>query len=518
MDLSLNWSQIRASATVGLSRLPYEPTVERIGSGLQEGLPAERLLRAAVFAFQQQKAGFVPPSAQEIKRSIAPVDCDAYLPEAAYHLMQNLLKGRDGYAMAELLQLCRHHQTIIPASSLPALLDWGLRSPLSNELILAAGGERATWVAQQHPAWSTYLPPAKSAWETGTQTERLRWLLHTRKQQPGLAREALIQSQATEKLTGRLVAVLAIHLSEEDWPYLMELRQHKHKEIRQTATFLLSQQAEPALQHAIAPLLEASFQRNEAGQLVAVHLNDALFRQSQNLDLEGLPYPSLSLGEKTQLLCQLVVAYRLGAWVQRFALSPAELWIQLQPTEWGQWILPSWVLAAVHQQDSEWAPYLSEILLGLGQSEGFDNARLLLERLPQGKLAQLAQLADASELIAQFIQSLRQNPSRDAWMYALWLIREYAFPLDENLAFLLARGILKLLERTSGNPPVPLRQGLAQLEALMPFFPFSLYPRLAVLWAENPTWPQWYDVFLQQALERLSFRYRLHQAFGPNNP
>jgi hypothetical protein len=240
-----------------------------------------------------------------------------------------------------------------------------------------------------------------------------------------------------------------------------------------------------------------------------VLLPDDILAQSQKPVLASIPIPSLQTGPKTQQLMRLLVATRLEWWENQFQASVPDILERQVPEDARSWLPATLVLASVHQQNAPWAEAL---WTHCSKSKSSDFSSLL--GVPQSALASFARLLSEETYQQQLAAIIANVKTTESLEKLLRLLAQFQRPLREQTAFLFARRLLQIVERIGGSPPVALRSQLESLFSLMMLFPPSLHARLTHLWADNPTWPQWYDEALQKALYRLQFRLELQQAFG----
>jgi hypothetical protein len=82
--------------------------------------------------------------------------------------------------LAEVARLSRH----TPSELLPALLERARQDRRLRPLVLAAGGERAHWLARHNPDWNFASTEAGDVWETGTREQRVAILRELRVANP----------------------------------------------------------------------------------------------------------------------------------------------------------------------------------------------------------------------------------------------------------------------------------------------------------------------------------------------
>src|SRR5690606_35435303 len=91
-----------------------------------------------------------------------------------------------------------------------------------RELAVAAGGQRANWLALHNPRWSFAVQEEPELWETGTRDQRLALLRTLRATAPDEARAKVeaVWKQEPADIRAAFVAQLAVNLSGDDIPFL----------------------------------------------------------------------------------------------------------------------------------------------------------------------------------------------------------------------------------------------------------------------------------------------------------
>lgn len=116
--------------------------------------------------------------------------------------------------------------------------------------LLALGGERARWLAAQHPEWSGLLPPSDPAaayQKVVTPTDKLQILWQWRTLDPDSARAALMAEWpglAPKNQESRLAGLLP-GLGSDDWPFLRSALGPRRRDVRRLAARLLLKSGEP---------------------------------------------------------------------------------------------------------------------------------------------------------------------------------------------------------------------------------------------------------------------------------
>ena len=142
----------------------------------------------------------------------------------------------------EAVRVLNERGLLVPPQYLPALLDYALSFyknglPHVAEEILNAGGNRANWLAGQHPEWNFLRADFnyQTTWdEAGSDPEKISLLSAWRYQDPAAARAAATTIWPGLNPTNqqRVVSTLQNELSDEDLPWLRERLGPRRKKVR----------------------------------------------------------------------------------------------------------------------------------------------------------------------------------------------------------------------------------------------------------------------------------------------
>lgn len=184
----------------------------------------------------------------------APPQHNTSRPTCSWRSLQHLdaiLKGHHAAALPEFVRLLNQYGGSLPMAQLPQLLERCLKEDQLWLQLQPVLDERANWLAKQHPRWSALVDTADSlSWRASLPlAEQLKQLKRYRLHDAQAARDSLIAiwSQLNTREQGRLLAALAIQLSQDDEAWLEECRHAKRKEVRNVATELLALLPDSAL-------------------------------------------------------------------------------------------------------------------------------------------------------------------------------------------------------------------------------------------------------------------------------
>lgn len=266
------------------------------------------------------------PDRQEDTRPVAP----------SYHLARML--GQDHPEMLpEWLERVEARQWRCPTGWLAPLLDWGKRQPRHRSLLVRVGGPRAQWLARQNLSSWGYLVIDED-WHTAGREARLDWLLGTRADHPGRARETLQSTWEKESAPDReaFLQTLATGLSPEDEEFLESCLNDRARGVRAAAAVLLS------------GLPQSQFAQRFRQRLQSWGYNPPL-QWEEDLLRDGVePKPPQGIGQRAFWLQQALALAPLGPIENSRLGSP----------EWQEARHQGWAQAALRQKRPDWARWL----------------------------------------------------------------------------------------------------------------------------------------------------------------
>jgi hypothetical protein len=234
------WSDLLATALVGTDRRP--------------GIAAAALLDRAAAASVYRRAG-IRPVAGIAPPAPAPLEENPVVRAAAANRLA-ILADPDIFGDATIrLALLKEWLTeaagrgwLVPPELLPDLLDLGRRQRELRPLVVAAGGARLAWVAQQNPEWTYILRTEDSSardaasWHEGTRGQRVAYLTALRRTDPAAGRALLAEEWSALPSDERvdLLPRLAVGLGPDDEEFLESALDDRRREVRLVAADLLS--------------------------------------------------------------------------------------------------------------------------------------------------------------------------------------------------------------------------------------------------------------------------------------
>ncbi|HEX6870745.1 MAG TPA: DUF5691 domain-containing protein [Micromonosporaceae bacterium] len=358
------WPDLLATALVGTDR--------RLSPSTVEDPPGALLDLAAVWSVYR-RAG-VPPVRGLPTPAPAPADERPVVAEPAVTTLASLLDpdtdqiGLDQTTRAALLtewlKVATARNLRAAPESLPALLEIGRRHPPLRPLVLAAGGARASWLAQQNPDW-TYLTggpsrPDASTWADGSPAQRVAYLAALRHVDPAAGRELLDQDWSTLDVEERvgLVGALATGLGSADEQFLERVLDDRRREVRLAAAELLATLPGSGYQTRMARRASASLRHGPDGTVVVrppADVDPAMLRDGISRK------PPSRIGERAWWLAQVLARTPLTVWTEggsEFGTTPDGLLGRQVTDGWAAVVHQGLAEAASTQRDAGWAEAL----------------------------------------------------------------------------------------------------------------------------------------------------------------
>jgi hypothetical protein len=432
------WQSLVATALVGTERQADLPKID--GSPIGEfmaQLPAANaetslLNRAAALALYcqagQQPMTFSAP---------APIACEAddlpVCPQSALVYLRQTLTGDRRAQLPECLSLMAQAGWRLPERLLPQVLELGRKQPELRPVITLVLGKRGRWLAQQLQD-ENYAVGAidASLWETGTRSQRVRYLEQTRLADPALARAQLegVFGQENAKDRALFLKTLQVGLGEEDLEFLEKGLSDRSQEVQQIAISLLTQLPTSSLcQQAIAAVQTAIVDRRPPpGRFDLEPPTDALHIPAFKPLYTGTTLGKAAgktLGKAAVQLAQLISWVPLTIWPEQFGITVPELVKSATDSHWRDAIIVGLINASLNQRNGNAAATLI--------AEIAEEEHQLIDQLdPQ----------QAYQLLHQLFEN---HQNERAW----WLLRSFSGPWNQTTTEIAIR---LTAEKIKSNP------------------------------------------------------------------
>jgi len=486
------WSEVVAAALVGTDRRP--------APGGPTGL-----LDAAAAAGLCRRAGVCAASDVSLLEP-APDDAAELASAAATTRLAGLLDplgglggdGRDAETRLELVDEWLEAGRLVPGELLPALLDLGRRRRQLRPALLAAGGERARWLAAQRPDWRFLLGEADEReltepWDLAPIGRRVGHLAAVRRRDPAAGLALLAAGWDTETPDDRaaLLKTLQVGLSTEDEELLERALDDRRREVRSAALELLVRLPGSRYAARMAGRARACLRVGPSrvdvrppGQCDAAMQRDGVAAR-----------PPAGTGQRAWWLEEVLARTPVRTWG-----APGDLLDRHVADEWAGVVRRGLARAAAAQRDGEWAGALVDRLWPEATVAQRPEDRLLLEALYDALLR--------AERAGRAAAVLRRDPGRATAAGVERLLELCPRPWPEPLASATVTALEVLV--LGGASPWRLA-GLAALAGTR--LPVStldaatgLRDRVGV---ERPEDPRLAAV--DQLVELLRFRHEMHE-------
>ena len=461
--MTLSYDDLVTAATVGITRKPLALT-ELDGPAGYDGVldaddPAAALLDAAALLTVARRAGVQP------RRGVAvpapPADSEPTLPTGAVEKLMTLRwpkpygSVRDNNDLiTELLNAAADAGYVATGQLLTTLLDAATYEPALRQAVTGVLGTRGRRVAQYRPEWRDSVAAADAlqdpeTWRTGVPAARLGYLSGLRDRDPGAARDLLSATWAGEhgRDRARFIAVLARGLSPADEEFLETALRDRAATVRTQALRVLARLPGSAFCHRMSERTAGLVGLEGTGpsRRLVITLPGKPDAAAVRDGIGGSP-PVTTIGDGAWRLTQMLAATPLWDWTTRFRLSPSE--IAALPVEGNLHadVHAGWRLAAVNQDDGEWA----QALLDAGNPEdsggrppeAWPPDRVVAAALPQEvRAARVAALLTEVSMSSPYDPGLRDDmPDEVATYPSPWppaLADAAIAALDREMARLL---------------------------------------------------------------------------------
>jgi len=494
----MTWQELSRIALLGTERSHLsETTKEKLAyHGIHMDTEETQIvLESAAFFSQLNKAAF-PLKVYEKELPYPADDEDESIinPKSTYHL-NLILNGEYERALPEFIEHLEKNNRQLSPKNLPDLLNRCLESREFWQKIKPAIGKRGWWLLLQNPRWESLdNMPSPDKWASGTQEERLSFLLFFREKAPEKALEILEETWEKESLQEKIafLTILKIGLSSTDEAFLEDRLYDSRKEIRERAATMLAQ-----------------IPNSELSERMFIRAIDLISIVDENLEIELPEDPdetairdgiSLSKkrfkGQKTGILHQIIAKINPIKWEKHFEKTPEQLLKLFYNSEWSKTLIQAVIEATFIHDNQRWAKPLLEMWLHLGNSDLWQETRIIA----------LGELVDEKVFNQIAIQHLEKNKS--FWnekSIILKLLANTTLVWNEDLSLLIISRFQKWLITAPANFWQQHHYKKLLQDAAYKC-PVSLYERLKKGWGQDSSaWGMW-EKEVESFLRALVFR------------
>jgi hypothetical protein len=268
----------------------------------------------------------------------------------------------------EIFQHLLCHKCTLPYPLLLPALRLGLQSEVMRHYLLPILGTRGRWLAALNPLWTYAVgvdeisvekdDPSQDIWELGAFSQRLGYLQRIREQDPAQARELLSASLGELPAKERLafIKLFGTGLEADDEVLLERLLKDRSQHVRKSASILLARLPETKHAQQLNTWLSELITCHQ--DVVSNHWTcDAPKQVDDQWKKAGVNLQRSShetLGERAWWLYQLVSLMPLRWWRTHTGMSPSQLIVWAQQTDWRNALMRGWREQAGNEGDIEW--------------------------------------------------------------------------------------------------------------------------------------------------------------------
>lgn len=460
------------------------------------GSTDDSLLDSAIQTGIAELGGYIPATFEGESKACG-AESKPQMPEKAAGLLKRLVAGESDGLLPEILQLTAERGYIVPPETIPALLGLGKND--LRKLVLPVIGERGRWLAAHNPAWAYALGrDPLEAWENGVRAERIASLEQIRATEPGTARVWVQASWEQDSPEDRaaFLATFSSHLGMDDEPFLESCLDDRRKEVRDAARGLLirleSSRFVGRMWARVKPLVRIK-SKFLGGDSLEVSLPERIDPAAKRDGLGGAPLRK-KMGEKANLLAQMIASIPPALWSREFNRPPEKILSLVLGHQWKEALLLGWALAAQGARDAAWAEAIFRLTASKAEVQNVFEPETLRE-LGMVLIPEQVQ-AIAQSSIKPILNELKDDSP------LLTLLQGYRRPWTPGLA----RTVIQSAQRQAGKG--------WRLAHALPGFAECAPPELASEFGQG--WPEeisgvW-SLMIEAFLQVLNFRNEIRKS------
>jgi hypothetical protein len=512
-------SQITATALLGTGRAGHVTfnADGSLGAALakiqEQQDPARRLLDSAAIVFLSSRVGATSHHAEIQHQTPASEERFKSCSPAANILIEQTVSGSYSRLLPEVLMLLAISKLRLPYSFLPDILDIGCVQKSLRPSIVSTIGERGIWLAAQNPAWAyvdTILSthgqpdfPGTVDWETATVDTRVSIIRFTRKQDPGRAieRMSLNWRKETSSTKLQLLKELDTGLSIADETFLESALDDKSVEVRQAAALLLaripdSSFADQALQK--TNMFLSIHKRPFDGLDIIVSLPSAYLPEWSRYGI-GEKSEIKDIGDRAWWFIQWAGFISPEYWSKRLGMSPDEMLLAVEKSEWASLLRLAWSRSARGSSDIFWKYAVARYWAT--QRDGRTSVGSMFPKIND--------LGEKAENLLLYLLKDETTPLSDTHP-ASNLLAQYESAWSETLARQVIGSIKRRIAAPSvGNNQLYLTIGLLENSAYK--IPSHLADELGSDWPTTATEWKFWEQASKAFTDVLHFRCQIHK-------
>jgi len=370
------WNEIIHTAMLGTDKKAI--SVDTLADDLSEAATLinsntntdkeEKFLQLASVIFNYRQSGALPLYKEEINLQPASTEEKEYCSIEAMQALQDILSEESIPLLKFWLRHCNGRQRIVNPAIIPNLFSIAMQNKSLQLPVANCCGKRGEWLARFNDAWNfsvSELP--EQIWQTGTTEQRKSILKDTRKINPQLAREWLIQTWPQEDAAARisLLELLNENIGEEDIPFLEQVLSDKSKKVKEEALNLLKQIPSSPIVQLYQRVIQQAISMKKEKTLLGLSSKTVLnFTLAGTINEEVFKSGIQKLSSQKDTSDERFIIYQLLSQVPpsfletHLGATPLEIIRWFSNSEDGEKLLPAIGLAAGRFKDKTWANHI----------------------------------------------------------------------------------------------------------------------------------------------------------------
>lgn len=501
--------KIKDSLKLGLYRSPVDDALSVNDLVVAPARSIERSLLA--FVAQEslgRRAGYVPQEFDLVNVSeAANPEQQAWISRKSSIGLYQLYEENAHDLIREFYQVAQRQQCILRPFLLPRAMDHLAKKHFPEVDHVRLFGERGKWLAALNEQWAENLYPEIEQWRRGDTRKRLRYFLAMSLAKPKAINEMLVsvlEKDSSEMLAKCLKLIQrGIHL---DSAFLESLLDHRKQEVRLQASRLLATLEDSGYVARMKERLHGLLlvEKEKGDWQIKVSGLPEIDKGMERDQLHKKRYKLAAIGNKSEMLVQMLAAVPLSYWSGFFGLEDLDFVKAIMRSEWRQVLLMGALHSALNYADANWSYLLLSACLSHAE---------VVEGISLNVFPDLYAMIPAAKADAALASGISRVGFSHQQNLGVQLILEQKIKPGD----MAARNLLKALVKDQRRPAnaMILRRLATTLPKLGNLLPISLYIEYASAWQEGNKHSPQMHYYIEELLNNWKRRYDMLSAIKP---